>query len=102
VGTAVVPRARNATDEVESTTTFWLGQSAIWPVRRKFHVMVEAVWTRDESFVLNPGARWAHDFANGLQIVPGVSIPVTYAPDLDPEWGVLAYLSFEHPFGRRR
>ena len=53
--------------------------------------------TRDESLVLNPGARWAFDFPSGLQIVPGVA----YTLGLDDGAGgdgLFLYLSFEHPF----
>ncbi|MDQ3684550.1 MAG: hypothetical protein M3430_02980 [Acidobacteriota bacterium] len=53
--------------------------------------------TREYELLINPGVRWAHNFRNGLQIVPGVAIPVSIGPSRG-ERGVFFYLSFEHPF----
>ena len=52
----------------------------------------------DEVVLLNPGIRWALDFAGGLQIVPGVAY--TFALGGDEPDALFLYLSFEHPFGR--
>jgi hypothetical protein len=46
---------------------------------------------------LNPGIRWAYNFKNGLQIVPGIAVPIGIGPSAG-EKGVFLYLSFEHPF----
>ena len=59
----------------------------------------------DASFTLSPGVRYALNFPSGLQIVPGFAVPVTMRGKLaspDTDTGVLVYLSFEHPFLRRR
>jgi hypothetical protein len=40
--------------------------------------------------------RWAYDFKSGLQIVPGIALPITVRPS--HERAVLLYLSFEHPY----
>jgi hypothetical protein len=53
------------------------------------------VWTHD--FFLSPGMRWAYNFRNGLQIVPGIAAPIGVAPSWG-EKGFILYLSFEHPF----
>ena len=37
------------------------------------------------------------NFDSGLQIVPGVAVPVGVGPS-EGEYGVIGYLSFEHPF----
>lgn len=83
-GVTAVPRA----------TTYNLGASMIWLAHPVFNVMLEAAWTGQPagggSFVVNPGVRWAHNFASGLQIVPGVAFPNGN--------GVFLYLSFEHRF----
>jgi hypothetical protein len=50
---------------------------------------------------VSPGVRWAHNFKNGLQIVPGVAVPVGVGSS-QGEVGVIFYLSFEHPFGKRK
>lgn len=52
---------------------------------------------RDHTFFINPGARFAINHPSGLQIVPGFSFPIGVGPSAG-EYGVLAYLSFEHPF----
>ena len=78
---------------VPHTTTYNLGASVIWLVRPTFNVMVEATWVQQggaHDFVVNPGIRWAHNFASGLQIVPGIAFPLDVGPFL--------YLSFEHRF----
>jgi hypothetical protein len=52
---------------------------------------------REDALFLNPGVRWAFNFASGLQIVPGLA----YTLALDDGAGADAlflYLSFEHPF----
>jgi hypothetical protein len=75
------------------TPMYNLGASVIWLARSTFNVMVEAVWTGQSGagdFVVNPGIRWAHNFASGLQIVPGIAFP-------DGE-SAFFYLSFEHRF----
>jgi hypothetical protein len=62
----------------------------------KFHFMLESRWTRSirSTYTVSPGVRWAWDFKkSGLQIVPGIAMPVT-----DHERSVYLYLSFEHPF----
>jgi len=51
--------------------------------------------------VVNPAFRWAHNFSNGLQIVPGVGFPVEIpTAGGRAQWGIFLYLSFEHPFKR--
>lgn len=84
------------------------GASLVWLARKDFNLMFEAARNsletvrgdgtknRQDTFFLNPGARFAIDFKSGLQIVPGFSVPIGVGPSRR-EWGVLAYLSFEHP-----
>jgi hypothetical protein len=88
------------------------GSSLIFLVHPKLNLMVEALWSQDESvvgpdvtereraFVIAPGFRGAIDFASGLQVVPGVAFPIGVGPS-DGEEGIYLYLSFEHPFRRR-
>jgi hypothetical protein len=84
------------------------GQSLVWTVRPDFNVMLEAVWTRSQtvvgpgraerqdSFFLSPGIRWAWNFPTGLQIVPGIAVPIGVGSSRHDR-GVFLYLSFEHP-----
>jgi hypothetical protein len=57
-------------------------------------VVASGVTARQKSFIINPGLRYAIDF-NNLQIVPGISMPIGVGPSKG-EYGVMAYLSFEH------
>ena len=83
-----------------SADTYNLGASAIWLARPRFNVMLETSWIRAvpgaEQLLVMPGVRWAHDFRNGLQVVPGVG----YAFDVTASGGdaLVMYLSFEHGF----
>lgn len=73
------------------------GASVIAAPFEKFHVMLESRWTRSirSTYTVSPGIRWAWDFKkSGLQIVPGIAMPVTS----DHQRSVYLYLSLEHPF----
>jgi hypothetical protein len=54
-------------------------------------------WTDD--LVISPGFRAALNFESGLQIVPGIAVPIGAGPSSGSR-GVFFYLSFEHPFTR--
>ncbi len=78
---------------VPQVTTYNLGASVIWLARPTFNVMMEVTWLEQDgahNVVVNPGIRWAHNFASGLQIVPGLAFPDGKT--------VFFYLSFEHRF----
>ena len=76
-----------------------LGASGILRVRRWVNLMLETVWSSDQDIVLlNPGVRWAFDFAGGLQIVPGLAYTVALGDGGSD--ALFLYLSFEHPFSR--
>jgi hypothetical protein len=91
----------------KSLFSFGLGASGIYLVRENFNLLLEVLFNRialldgedvryGSIFVLNPGFRFAIN-AGDLQIVPGLSMPIQFAPGTT-ELGVFAYLSFEHPF----
>jgi hypothetical protein len=112
-GATFVPNAQNAEKDRARSWGYNAGQSTIWLVSDRFNVMLETVynsmqavsapgkteWSR--SLLLNPGIRWAYNFSNGLQIVPGVAVPIGVGPSWG-EKGVFVYLSFEHPYGKGR
>jgi hypothetical protein len=83
---------------------FQLGQSLIWLPLKKLNVMMEALYGKsyfngtgmDDALVINPGIRWAHDLDSGLQIVPGISLPVTLGDEGSTQ--LFVYLSLEHNF----
>ena len=72
--------------------------SVVWLAHPRFNALVETVWTHadgDSEVVVSPGVRWAYNFASGLQIVPGIAMPMH-----DGDRALFLYLSFEHPFRR--
>jgi len=107
-GATLLPSASNPGGERADLRAYSLGASAIWLAHPRFNVMLETSWTRAEEVVgpntvraaelalVMPGVRWAHDFRNGLQVVPGVG----YAFDVGSTHGdaLVVYLSFEHGF----
>jgi hypothetical protein len=112
-GITLTPSAANNSVARTGHTDGYVGQSFVWLAKPRFNVLLESLWLsqetviapgvtrRSNSFLLNPGIRWAYNFKNGLQIVPGISIPTGLGSDkLDR--GFLLYLSFEHPFRKRK
>ena len=90
-----------------------LGGSAIYAVSRDFNLLLEAVafWEEDVdrarrvdrtvTALLSPGARYAFNCPNDLQIVVGAATPIGLTSE-SPDWGLFFYLSFEHPFVRKQ
>jgi hypothetical protein len=109
VGATYFPHAEDASGDRASSAAYNLGQSFIWLVHPRFNVMLETVFIRSQTVVapdhtdwtnslfLSPGIRWSHNFKNGLQIVPGIGVPLGVGPSAG-ERALLLYLSFEHPF----
>jgi hypothetical protein len=101
LGSSFVSHWNAGVTAIPDVTTYNLGASLIWLVRPTFNVMFEAAWTEQtgggQSLVLNPGIRWAHNFTSGLQVVPGLALPIGIGPSRG-ERGAFLYLSFEHRF----
>lgn len=108
-GATFIPHAQDAIGDRAWSAGYNLGQSFIWLVHPRFNLMLETVFSSSEdvvapdktewsrSLLLNPGFRWAYNFKNGLQIVPGIAVPIGIGPSAG-EKGLFLYLSFEHPF----
>ena len=108
-GATYTPRARNARGERADTAAYNLAASIVWLERPTMNLLLETVWTGQESvagpgrrswsdtILVSPGARWAINFRSGLQIVPGIAFPLGVGPSAG-ERGVFLYLSFEHAF----
>jgi hypothetical protein len=108
-GATLIPHAQDELGNRAFSASYNLGQSFIWLAAPRFNVMVETVFNRAQSVTapdktewassvfLNPGIRWAYNFKNGLQIVPGIAAPLGVGPSAG-EKGIFLYLSFEHPF----
>lgn len=84
------------------------GQSLIWLPAPEFNLLLELAWSRseavaafapdrEESLLLAPGLRWAHDLRGGVQVVPGIAAPIGMGPSRG-ERALLLYLSVEHGF----
>jgi hypothetical protein len=110
LGGSFTPNGSGGPGAEEGASTLHLGQSLIWLARPNFNLMLEARWETthftdgagrsqdDETAFLLPGIRFAIDRPSGLQIVPGIAVPIGVGPS-SGERGVFLYLSFEHPFG---
>jgi len=108
LGMTYVPRARGTGGAREDTYGFLYGASAVFLVSENFNFLIEAVGEtieavtgigmteRESSFFLNPGVRFAWNHESGLQVVPGIGVPIGVGPSRG-EYGVFLYLSFEHP-----
>jgi len=107
LGVTYTPSARNERGERASTRAWNLGQSLVWLAGASFNALVEVVWTRAESvtgadrtraarsFFVSPGLRWAWNFPTGLQVVPGIAVPIGVGPSRGDR-ALFLYLSFEH------
>jgi hypothetical protein len=105
------PSARNFTGERANSFALTLAQSLIVTAHPDIQFLVETIYTRDQSvigrnstewtddLVISPGVRGAFNFASGLQIVPGLAVPLGAGPSRGDR-SVFFYLSFEHPFAR--
>jgi hypothetical protein len=112
-GATYIPSARNQLGQHAAVTGYNLGQSFVFLAHPRLNLMLETLWTVSESVVaagrtqrthnllISPGVRWAYNLPGGLQIVPGVAVPLGVGPGAG-EKGLLVYLSFEHPFGKAR
>jgi hypothetical protein len=108
LGITITPLARNADGSKSNLTIFNYGLSTIWLMKKNFNLMLEVVGYRSyitatntetkssNSLFLNPGFRYAINFKSGLQIVPGLSVPIGFG-SFSGSGGLFVYLSFEHP-----
>ncbi len=108
LGATFTPGSRESGGAKADTFGTNYGASIIWLLHENFNLVLEAVGTTGEavqpdgskqhknSFFINPGIRGAINFKSGLQVVPGISVPVGIGPSKG-EYGGLLYLSFEHP-----
>ena len=110
-GSTFVPHAQNADHSRASSVGYSFGQSVIFVAHSRLNLMLETVSNSFQSVMgpgktewsrlayMSPGVRWAYNFKSGLQIVPGVAMPIGIGPSAG-ERGVFLYLSFEHPFSK--
>jgi hypothetical protein len=106
---ASVGRARTQSGERGTIRSLSAAASAIWLLAPRLNLMLESAWDATESldgsgnrvaeshFVLLPGIRAAIDRPGGMQIVPGIGVPIGIGPSRG-ERDLFLYLSVEHPF----
>jgi len=109
IGATYTPRSKEPGGATADTTGFNFGASIIYLSSENFNFMLEAVGTSAEqvqpdgskqwenAIFINPGIRFASNYSSGLQIVPGIYIPIGIGPSAGNN-SILLYLSFEHPF----
>lgn len=108
IGGTIIPSARGSSGAYGELTTFAVGQGLVWLAHPRLNFLVELLYTsteiglpagreRTETLTVNPGLRGAINFVNGLQVVPGIAVPIGIGPSRG-EKGLFFYLSFEHPF----
>jgi len=108
LGVTFTPDAKSSDGSRFDQTVYNYGLSIILLLNKNFNLMCEIVGSRTfikvtntntlitTSLLLNPGMRYALNFKSGLQIVPGVAVPIGFGSSAG-EIGMFAYLSFEHP-----
>lgn len=108
VGMAVTPHQENPSGQRATTTAWNVGQSVVWLAHPNVNGLLEFVYSGGEAVVaagrtaparscyVSPGVRWAINSKGGLQIVPGVAVPIGVGPSRG-ERTLFFYLSFEHP-----
>jgi hypothetical protein len=112
-GATWTPRAKDAAGHITHALGWNAGQSVVWLARPTFNVLVEVAFARAEAVIgsgltetsdalfVSPGIRWAYNFSSGLQIVPGIAVPLGVGPSRGRH-GIFLYLSFEHAFRKTR
>lgn len=105
-GATYTPNAHGVAGGKADARGYNYGASIVWLYAEKLNFFVEYVkygiekvqpdntraWEKT-SFV-NPGFRYAKNYASGLQMVSGVSFPIGVGPSKDDN-GIFVYLSFE-------
>jgi outer membrane putative beta-barrel porin/alpha-amylase len=109
IGAGVIPSARDAEGDHSRILDWTTAASAIITASNRIQPMLEAVYLRgqavvgrnrterSESVLISPGVRGAFNFRSGLQIVPGVAVPIGIGTSKGQRYAFF-YLSFEHPF----
>jgi hypothetical protein len=106
---ATLTRARSDDGVRNSTRSVNAAASVIWLLSPTFNFMLESAWDRTESlndaggreattnFVILPGIRTAINLHSGMQIVPGIGVPLGVGPSRGVR-DVFLYFSVEHSF----
>jgi hypothetical protein len=102
-------RSRSASGVRATTRGVGAAASAIWLLRPNLNLMLETAWDRGEvlddggargtaeHFIVLPGVRAAINLASGMQIVPGIGVPIGLGPSRGDR-DLFLYFSVEHSF----
>jgi hypothetical protein len=108
-GATWTPAARDPMGGHVALAAWNAGQSVVWLAHPKLNFLVETSWTRvqsamgagatawNDALLVSPGVRAAVDAAHGVQVVPGIGVPIGVGPSRGTRF-VFGYLSFEHAF----
>src|SRR6185369_6793616 len=89
-GATFVPHARNADQARAGSVGYNLGQSFVFVVHPRLNFLLETSANNFQSVIasgrtewskvryISPGSRWAFNFKNGMQIVPGIALPIGF------------------------
>jgi len=108
LGITVTPGYINANGSKSDQITYNYGFSIILLLNKNINFMLEVVGNLKSvkaanrqanssgTLLISPGIRYAINFKSGLQIVPGLALPIETVSPVNQS-GLFAYLSFEHP-----
>ena len=109
-GGMVVPHAKADDGSRAAAMGMRFGQSAVWLLVPRVNLLVEAVVSRERithapgsvswenGLTISPGIRWAYNRSGGMQIVPGLAMPIDVHRQRRQGFGIFGYFSVEHPF----
>jgi hypothetical protein len=110
-GLTFTPAAKALDGTTDAIMETFIGQSIVFLAHRNLNLLAEVSWDveesvvttgvvdRSESFFFSPGVRGAINLSSGMQIVPGIAVPIGLGPS-SGDRAVFFYLSVEHAFGR--
>jgi hypothetical protein len=108
-GLTLTPAAKGLDGTSAAVLETFIGQSLVFLAHPNFNVLTEIAWDAEESIVsqgvvdhseslfISPGVRGAINLSSGMQIVPGLAVPIGIGPSRG-ERAVFVYLSVEHAF----
>jgi hypothetical protein len=110
-GMTLTPAAKGLDGSSDALMETFIGQSMIFLAHANINVLAEIAWgveesvvthgvvDRSQSFFFAPGVRGAINLSSGMQIVPGLAVPIGLGPS-EGDRALFVYLSVEHQFGR--
>jgi hypothetical protein len=108
-GATFTSAATNVSGETASLTSWNAGQSVVWLAHPRFNLLLETVVTSVQAFAddggterhldvwVSPGARYAFNLPDDLQIVTGLAVPIGVGAN-HGQRSLFLYFSVELPF----